>query len=352
MSSVQTLTIVKTDIRGFTSRSAQMTSSDLDTFLHAHRDAVARVMRESGGTIVKEMGDSFLVTFASSTSALSACIELQRELAQARSPGLETARVEVRITVSAGDVLVQGGDIFGTPVNLAARLESITPPGEIYFTEAVYQNMNRNEIASEPVGRFNFKGIDDAVTVYRTTIRHQTRSLRAAVLFTDIANFTVFAETAPMGEVERVLQYWEDAHRVAAEANGGVVQHVLGDAQLLTFHSVTSALEAWLAVHARMRTVNEESDFNFKVQFSSGMDVGEVRVFRSALFGRACTHASHLSGICPKGAILTREALTLELPTDLTSRLHVETLDPESVSERVRKRELGPLCVLSIRNEV
>ncbi len=349
MSSVQTLTIVKTDVRGFTSRSAQMTSTDLDVFLHAHRETVVRVMREFGGAIVKEMGDSFLVTFSSSTSALSACIQLQRELAMAPSPGLTSTRVEVRITVSAGDVLLQAGDIFGTPVNLAARLESITPPGEIYFTESVYQNMNRNEIASEPVGQFTFKGIDGTISIYRTTFRHQTRAMRAAVLFTDIVNFHVFAETAPMGKVETVLQNWEDAHRVAAEANGGIVQHILGDAHLLTFDSVTSALEAWLAVYLRMRAFNEQSDSAFQVQFLSGIDIGEVRVFRSALFGRVTSHASTLSSIGSKGAVLIREALLADVSSDFLSRVHVGTLDSQIGSSNPRARELKPIAVLSIQ---
>lgn len=348
MSSVQTLTVVKTDVRGFTSRSAQMTSSSLDSFLHAHREAVVRVMREFAGTIVKEMGDSFLVTFASSTSALSACIMLQRKLGSAPSPGAPSARIEVRITVSAGDVLVQAGDIFGTPVNLAARLESVTPPGEIYFTEAVYQNMNRNEIASEPVGDFRFDGIGETISVYRTTFRHQTREMLAAVLFTDIEKFSGFAETAPIGEVEMVLQNWEEAHQIAAESNGGVVQYILGDAQLLTFDTAIAAVEAWLTIFLRVQAFNQRQETTFNFQFRAGIDVGDVRIFRSAMYGRVCNHASNFSAICPVSAVLVRDVFLEGVSNDLRSRICMETLDPQIPAAHRRAPMLLPLLPITV----
>lgn len=351
MSTVKTLTIVKTDIRGFTSRSANMTSAGLDSFLNAHRESVVRVMRNAGGTIVKEMGDSFLITFGSSTTALSTCIQLQREIATAPAMGVESARIDVRISVSAGDVLVQAGDIFGTPVNLVARLETITPVGEIYLTEAVYQNMNQNEIAVEPVGSFSFKGIDKNVAIYRTTFRHQTRAMHAAVLITDIEGFHQFAETAPMGDVEVVLEFWEEAHRVAAESNGGVVQHILGDAQIMTFDSVAAAISAWCDVYCQMQKFNEERESPIKVQFTCGLDLGEVRVFRSALYGRVVSGASLHSSIAPSGALFMSETHVVNLPSALLSRLKIDAFDLTNSSEKVRSLKAGSYVLLTLRSD-
>src|SRR5437870_5817059 len=116
MSTLRTLTIVKTDVRQFTDRVERMTSGELDAFLRAHRADVARVFSAHGGRIVKEIGDSYLAAFESSTAALEACIELQRHLVCA-TENPSAGRIEVRIAVTSGDVLEQEGDVFGTPVN-------------------------------------------------------------------------------------------------------------------------------------------------------------------------------------------------------------------------------------------
>jgi adenylate cyclase len=68
--------------------------------------------------------------------------------------------LEIRCAVTAGDVLLRDGDIFGNAVNLAARLESVTPAGEIHFTEAVFQNLTQQMIASEFVGEMNLMSFD------------------------------------------------------------------------------------------------------------------------------------------------------------------------------------------------
>ena len=81
MDVLRTLTVVKTDIRQFTDRVQQMTAAELDTFLREHRSLMGSVFRRYAGNIVKEIGDSYLVTFESSTNALLASIALQRELA-------------------------------------------------------------------------------------------------------------------------------------------------------------------------------------------------------------------------------------------------------------------------------
>lgn len=350
--SLRTLTIVKTDVRGFTSRSGRMSSAELDEFLISHRQAVVRLMQAWHGTIVKEIGDSFLVTFSSSTEAVLACIELQRQLAATPTPGLDESRVEVRISVSAGDVLLQEGDVFGTAVNLAARLEAVTPPGEIYVTEAAYHNMNHNEVAAELIGPFSFKGIDGEVNVYRTTFQHQTRTMRCAVLMTDIEGFTRFAETAPLAAVERVLEAWERIHRVVAESHDGVVRHIVGNVQMLTFDSVSKAIDAWREVCGQV------SDFNgtgaeFSIRFRAGVDFGEVRVFRSAMYGRALANAEALSNVAPTGHLLVRkEVVGLGGADAPLHGLVSEPLEPRILGQDPRFQELAPIQALRLAVEI
>lgn len=80
--------------------------------------------------MIKEIGDSFLAVFNSSTQALRAAVALQRELSIKEVGKSKEMAVELRIAVAAGDVLLQNGDVFGTPVNTVARLEGVTPPAK------------------------------------------------------------------------------------------------------------------------------------------------------------------------------------------------------------------------------
>ena len=74
---------------------------------------------------------------------------------------------EMRLAASLGEVRVARNDVFGEPVNIAARVESITPADEIYLSQAVYLTMNRSDIPSECVGEYELKGIAEPVTAYR-----------------------------------------------------------------------------------------------------------------------------------------------------------------------------------------
>ncbi|MDP6943567.1 MAG: adenylate/guanylate cyclase domain-containing protein [Myxococcota bacterium] len=332
MESLRTLTIVKTDIRGFTDRVATMRVGELDRFLAEHRDQVQHAMVQHGGRVIKNLGDSYLVTFESSTAALKACIQLQRDLAGA--PGTETEAIEVRIAVTAGDVLLQDGDIFGTPVNTVARLEGETPAGEIYFTEAVRLNLNPNEIVHEPMGTYRFKGVPDPVDVYRTTFRHQTRMISEAwVFFSDIRRFADFAENAPIDEVEGVLLASEVAHREAIAQHGGVLQNVLGDGFLATFESLEAVLGAFSAVCAQLQAFNDRPEATFNICLGAGVDCGDIRVFRLSTYGDAISRASRmccLGGQTGTTSIAVRQALSESLsPESLQALgLTMRALDP------------------------
>jgi adenylate cyclase len=352
MNGLRTLTIVKTDVRRFTDRVGLMTSCDLDAFLREHRALVVAVLKRHAGHVVKEIGDSYLVTFESSTAAVLACIELQRELGVAGTDRPQDERVEVRIAVAAGDVLLQDGDIFGTPVNTVARVETVTPPGEIYFTEAVYQNLNRSEVAAQFVGEFPLKGISQPVRIYRTTFRHQTRILEAVgVLLTDIADFTKFAKSADLMAVEGVLDWWERAHREVATAHGGVVRAVIADAFGVTFEGFGQAIEAWLDLHAKAQVFNARSDRPFALRFTAGSDLGDVRLFRSALYGQPLDRADICCRECPIGGLAIPAELLPNITSQTLARVEAESgvFRTEATASRARRSGLESFLVLKPR---
>ena len=85
----------------------------------------------------------------------------------------EDERIEVRVAINTGEVEVRGNDVFGETVNIAARIEGITEPGEVYFTHATYLSMNKAEVPTSEVGERRLKGIDEPIRVYRV-IRDET----------------------------------------------------------------------------------------------------------------------------------------------------------------------------------
>jgi hypothetical protein len=120
------------------------------------------------GKLIKgAAGPAFVVAFAAPTQAVLAAMALQDGLWAHNQKSTEADRLSARIAASAGEVRLSKGDVSGDAVNLAARLEAITPPGEIYLHESVYAAMNKAEVPAEELGSLELSGAPGAVKVYR-----------------------------------------------------------------------------------------------------------------------------------------------------------------------------------------
>jgi class 3 adenylate cyclase len=163
----QNLAIMFTDIKGFTERTSGTTREGMKSLLAEHDRLLVPVFQYFDGRIVKTIGDAFLVTFASPTDAVLCGVTIQEVLRQYNLAAEEARRLEVRVAINVGEVEVTDNDVLGEAVNIAARLEGATEAGEVYFTDAVLQTMNRSEAPSADVGEKLFKGIPHPVRVYR-----------------------------------------------------------------------------------------------------------------------------------------------------------------------------------------
>ncbi len=161
-----TLTVMMTDIAGYSERTGRVSREESARWLALHDALLQPVFRAFGGRVVKTLGDAFLVTFSSPTDAVLCACAVQDRLWQHNRAAPEADRIEVRIALSAGEVRLAKGDVFGEPVNLAARLEAVAEPGEVLITDAVYATMNAAEVRLQPRGEQSFKGISRAVMVY------------------------------------------------------------------------------------------------------------------------------------------------------------------------------------------
>src|SRR5438128_1587886 len=140
------LAIVFTDIVGYAVRLSRQPYEQSQRMLRLHEELVLPVFRAYRGRRVKSIGGTLLVTFESPTDAVLCASAVQDRIWEWNKGVPEWDRIKVRVGVNVGEVRLEKGDVFGEPVNIAARVLGLADAGEVLFTEAIWLSMNRNEI--------------------------------------------------------------------------------------------------------------------------------------------------------------------------------------------------------------
>src|SRR5258705_4592074 len=137
--------------------------------LRAHRrELIDPKIAEHRGRMVKTTGDGMLVEFASVVDAVRCAVAVQREMAERNAVAPAVHRIDFRIGIHQGDVVVEDGDIFGDGVNVAARLEALAEPGGICVSARVQEDAaGKLDLAFDDMGDQNLKNIARQVRVYR-----------------------------------------------------------------------------------------------------------------------------------------------------------------------------------------
>jgi adenylate cyclase len=131
------------------------------------RRAVDPLIASHGGRIVGTAGDSMLADFSSVVDALSCAVEIQLAARAINDPIPPDRRLELRIGVNLGDVIVDGDDIFGDGVNIAARLQALALPGAVCISHSVYEQVrNKLDLDYHPLGSHRVKNIAEPVRAY------------------------------------------------------------------------------------------------------------------------------------------------------------------------------------------
>jgi class 3 adenylate cyclase len=281
MTTLRTTVMMKTDIRGSTIRFRALPEADLDVLLSEHRAFVSRLAAAHDGRIVKPEGDGFWVVFPSVTAGALAAMHMQEELRLAQ-PGKGDERLAMRIVLTLGDVLHQEGALVGDAVVLAARIEEITPPDEIYLSPAAWLAVNQAEVQTSFVDAFVLKGFPEPVPVYRIAQTHRMRVIADQyIVFTDLRGLSTIARASPMSTVEKILdRLLELVGRVCREC-GGTDRFGTGDAYCLTFP------EPGLAMAAVERLAEGWGTFGHRERLHCPLNVvvhkGVLYAFRSYL---------------------------------------------------------------------
>jgi len=158
--------ILHADVVGF-SRLMGQDEAGTHQALRELRRAVDPLITEHSGRIVGTAGDSLMADFSSVVDALSCAIEMQQAARAINDPMPPERRLELRIGVNLGDVIVDGDDIFGDGVNIAARLEALAQPSTVCISQTVYDQVrNKLDLDYRPLGSHRVKNIAEPVRAY------------------------------------------------------------------------------------------------------------------------------------------------------------------------------------------
>src|SRR6266576_1160888 len=131
------------------------------------RGAVDPLIAAHSGRVVGTAGDSLLADFSSVVDALNCAIEMQRAARAINDPVPPERRLELRIGVNLGDVIIDGDDIFGDGVNIAARLQALAQPGTICISHTVYEHVrNKLDLDYRPLGSHRVKNIAEPIRAF------------------------------------------------------------------------------------------------------------------------------------------------------------------------------------------
>src|SRR5215475_3531262 len=152
--------------------------------LNAHRrEFLEPKIADHRGRIVKRTGDGVLIEFASAVDAVRCSVEIQHGMAERNASVPQDERIELRIGIHVGDVIIEDGDIFGDGVNIAARLEGTAQHGGICISDDAYRQVRgKIDAIFEDTGEHELKNIARPVRVYQFNTREGTAQAPALVL--------------------------------------------------------------------------------------------------------------------------------------------------------------------------
>ena len=159
--------ILAADVAGYSRLMGVDEEGTLAT-LSAFRLVTDRLISEHGGRICGTAGDSILAAFGSALAAVQCAIDIQNELAASNGALEADRRMQFRIGVNVGDVMVKDGDIFGDGVNIAARLEGLAEPGGVCISRGIHDHVAKKlPYDFEDLGEQSVKNIAQPIRVFR-----------------------------------------------------------------------------------------------------------------------------------------------------------------------------------------
>ena len=313
--------IVSADVVGYSRLMARDEIATVKT-LNSYRDEIRSIVGSHGGRIVDSPGDNILMEFPSATSAVESVLEIQDRLAE-RNRNLPLDRkMEFRMGVHLGEVLVEGDRIYGDGVNLAARLETMADPGGVCVSGVVRDQVgSKTDAVFVDLGLQTMKNIPGPVRVFRAQDPGSaTSETRAAVV-----------ASVKVDDYERLIALDREgtnsalqSHRVAADplvySHGGRVAATHGIWILYEYPSVPEAVRSGMAVQSLMTDRNASVPEGRRMSFKIGLHIGQVEIEQNGdIGGPAVEVARRMMEISEPGGLWISGSAREALDKDLVS---------------------------------
>jgi adenylate cyclase len=257
--------IVAADVAGY----SRLVGLDEEGTLHAlrsHRqELIDPLIKEHGGRIANTAGDSILIEFPSAVDAVRCALAVQQSLPERNREIDEDRRINFRVGINVGDVIVEGEDLLGDGVNVAARLEGLAEPGGICLSRTARDQVrDRLDLDLEDLGEIEVKNIARPVRVFRIII-HDARSSKSDV-----------ASTAADGEA--ISDYPSIAVLPFTNMSGDPEQEYFGD-------GISEDIITELARFPDLMVIARNSTFTYKGQAVKVQEVSRDLGVRYVLEG-------------------------------------------------------------------
>lgn len=163
--------ILAADVVGYSRLMRTDEAGTLEQLKSLRKELIDPKIAEYGGRIVKTTGDGILIEFPSAVDAVQHAIDVQTSMQPRNADLPQDRRMEIRIGINVGDVVVEGEDLFGDGVNVAARLEGLADPGGICISGNAYEQVrDKLQAKFEDLGEKPVKNIDRPVQAYRVSL--------------------------------------------------------------------------------------------------------------------------------------------------------------------------------------
>jgi adenylate cyclase len=238
--------ILAADVAGYSRLMGADEEGTLARLKILRRDLLDPKIDEHRGRIVKTTGDGLLAEFVSVVDALRCAVDVQRGMVERNADVRLDQRIEFRVGINVGDIVVESGDIYGDGVNVAARLEGLSEPGGICVSARVQEDARgKLDLTFEDIGEQRLKNIAWPVKVYRAQLGREVAASRAALACTDKPSIAVLPFINMSGDPEQ--EYFSD----------GITEDIITD----------------LSKVSTLNVLSRHTVFTFK---GKSVDIGEV----------------------------------------------------------------------------